>query len=122
MLQTDPTRYRCPAELPDGVRRLVYATTLPWLGFTFLLFVFFPLLPIAILTFKRQVTPVKKAGGPPAQRKTLDLLRDDKPTEDPNARQLRSAYGVQYSQVMAQAVVAAQRTGADDRQIHSVHG
>jgi iron(III) transport system permease protein len=27
-----------PARLPDGVRRLVYATTLPWLGFTFLLY------------------------------------------------------------------------------------
>ena len=28
-----------PAQLPDGVRRLVYATTIPWLAFTFLLYV-----------------------------------------------------------------------------------
>ena len=27
-----------PARLPDGVRRLVYATTIPWLAFTFLLY------------------------------------------------------------------------------------
>ncbi len=27
-----------PAELPDGVRKLVYATTIPWLVFTFLLY------------------------------------------------------------------------------------
>jgi iron(III) transport system permease protein len=27
-----------PAQLPDGVRRLVYAVTIPWLAFTFLLY------------------------------------------------------------------------------------
>jgi iron(III) transport system permease protein len=27
-----------PAQLPDGLRRLVYATTIPWLAFTFLLY------------------------------------------------------------------------------------
>jgi MFS family permease len=45
-------------------------------GATFLLFAFFPLLPIAMLVFKPQMTRVAKAGATPAQRKTLDLLQD----------------------------------------------